>query len=237
VSYEPLNWDSTFFNFKVGRIHTAGGDASAFLADVAAADADGVRCLYLLVPADDDQALQRAIGAGFCPYDIRIELERRLDGSEPPSPTVREATAGDMPGLEPIARERFQFTRFFADPHFPRDRAGELYVMWLQRGMSTPARRTLVSQHGAGFIICHFDREADVGTIELIGVAERASAQGLGDALVRGADHEFAAAGLARAQVVTQGRNVAAQRLYQRHGYRTTSVGLWLHRWRDGGTG
>jgi ribosomal protein S18 acetylase RimI-like enzyme len=237
VSYEPLSWDSAFFKLKIGRVHPAGDDPSAFLADVAVADADGVRCLYLLLPADADSTLQLAISAGFRPYDIRIELERPLDGREPPSRTVRDATPTDMPSLERIARERFRSTRFFSDRHFPPDKAAELYVKWLQRGMSTtPVRRTLVSENGPGFIICHFDREDDVGTIELIGVAEDVSSRGLGDALVRGASHEFAAAGLAISKVTTQGRNVPALRLYQRHGYLTTSVGLWLHRWRNGGT-
>jgi ribosomal protein S18 acetylase RimI-like enzyme len=33
--------------------------------------------------------------------------------------------------------------------------------------------------------------------------------------------------------VVTQGRNVAAQRLYQRAGFVTASTQLWYHRWLD----
>jgi hypothetical protein len=32
-------------------------------------------------------------------------------------------------------------------------------------------------------------------------------------------------------RVVTQGRNVRAQRLYQAHGLLTRSIGLWFHRW------
>jgi hypothetical protein len=35
------------------------------------------------------------------------------------------------------------------------------------------------------------------------------------------------------ATVVTQGRNVAAQRTYQGAGYRTSRTSLWFHRWFD----
>ena len=32
-------------------------------------------------------------------------------------------------------------------------------------------------------------------------------------------------------KVVTQGRNIAGQRLYQRCGFLTRSVELWYHKW------
>lgn len=41
----------------------------------------------------------------------------------------------------------------------------------------------------------------------------------------------FQQARMNKVMVVTQGHNVPAQRLYQRHGYRTTKTSLWLHRW------
>jgi hypothetical protein len=39
-----------------------------------------------------------------------------------------------------------------------------------------------------------------------------------------------------RAVVITQGRNVRAQRLYQRSGFVTASSQLWYHRWFPGVT-
>jgi ribosomal protein S18 acetylase RimI-like enzyme len=38
------------------------------------------------------------------------------------------------------------------------------------------------------------------------------------------------------ATVVTQGRNIASQRLYQKHGFVTQSIQLWYHRWTSAGT-
>jgi hypothetical protein len=37
--------------------------------------------------------------------------------------------------------------------------------------------------------------------------------------------------GAATVSVVTQGRNVRAQRIYQQFGMRTRSLELWYHRW------
>jgi ribosomal protein S18 acetylase RimI-like enzyme len=41
----------------------------------------------------------------------------------------------------------------------------------------------------------------------------------------------FSEEGVEVVSVVTQARNVRAQRLYQRYGFTTRSVKLWFHRW------
>jgi RimJ/RimL family protein N-acetyltransferase len=41
----------------------------------------------------------------------------------------------------------------------------------------------------------------------------------------------FADQGMDSMEVVTQGRNVAAQRLYQKCGFATKEVQLWYHHW------
>jgi dTDP-4-amino-4,6-dideoxy-D-galactose acyltransferase len=236
AGYERLDWDSDFFGVTIGRVGAAVG-ADGLGGAVAAADGDGIRCLYLLCPADDDQLLATALDQGFRPYDVRVELDRRLDAEADGGSAeagVREATAADADALESMARERMVGTRFWADPHFSRQRVGDLYAAWLRRGLTTPPDRlTLVGDGADGFIVCGLDRDAAVGSIELIAVDAAAGGQGLGGRLVRAANHAFVAAGMSAATVVTQARNIAAQRLYQRCGYRTARSDFWLHRWVD----
>jgi dTDP-4-amino-4,6-dideoxy-D-galactose acyltransferase len=229
---EPLGWDSSFFGVSIGRVR-GGVEAAAIPATVDEADERGVDCLYLLAPADDDGLLDRAQRCGFVVRDIRVELERTVLGHACGKLGVRRATSADLARLAPIARERVRDTRFFADPGFRPARSAELYVAWLRRGLlGDPERVTLMPTDAGGFIVCHLDPETATGAIELIAVADEAAGRGVGSALVQGAERLFAEASLARATVVTQGRNIRAQRLYQRHGYRTGSVSLWLHRWR-----
>ena len=67
--------------------------------------------------------------------------------------------------------------------------------------------------------------------IGLIAIAAGHQGRGLGRLLV---EHSLEWARHAGAQVmtvVTQGRNVPAQRLYQRCGFVTASFELWYHRW------
>jgi dTDP-4-amino-4,6-dideoxy-D-galactose acyltransferase len=65
----------------------------------------------------------------------------------------------------------------------------------------------------------------------LVGVSEKARGRGLGRELLINAIRWFSAEGVEVVTVVTQGRNVGAQRLYQRCGFTTRSAELWFHRW------
>jgi ribosomal protein S18 acetylase RimI-like enzyme len=228
MRYERLGWDSSFFGLAIGRVSPE-QDTAGLARSVAAADADGIECLYLLCRAGDDPALAAALDLGFRPYDVRIELERELDAPIRMPPEIRDARRQDVPALERIARERIRGTRFWADARFPGERVAELYATWLRAAvLDSSTRRVLVFGEGDGFVVCRL--AAGAGAIELIAAA--VDGRGIGGALTEAAGSAFAAAGLTRAGVVAQGQNVPAQRLYQRHGYRTTWVGLWLHRWR-----
>jgi ribosomal protein S18 acetylase RimI-like enzyme len=187
----------------------------------------------LLCPAQNLTLLHASLDLGFRPYDLRIELSRPLEPHHAQPPVeVRDARSEEQAALETLCRARMGNTRFWADPHFPKERVESLYAEWLRRGMTTsPERRTLVIDGAEGFVVCRFDTDRNEGTIELIGVSAEMEGSGISDSLVTGALQSFAEAGLAKTVVVTQGRNIAAQRLYQRHGYQTSGMGYWLHRW------
>jgi len=232
---EPLAWDSAFFGFAIGRVRpeVEAGELGAALRE---ADEEGLRCLYLLAAADDHLLLQSAQRHGFLVRDVRVELERPVAGHASAMDGLREAQPGDRPRLAAIARESIRGTRFLADDGFPRERAHELYVEWLERGLEPGASHgALTDEELVGFVTCGLDRHAGVGSIELIAVAPGARGKGVGGRLMAGAGALFAGASLETATVVTQGHNIAAQRLYQACGYRISSVKLWLHRWRPPG--
>jgi dTDP-4-amino-4,6-dideoxy-D-galactose acyltransferase len=228
---ERLEWDSTFFGLPIGRVREG---VVAREIGAAAQEADELRlsCTYLLASADDDMLIDAAQENGFRVREVRVELERPVDGHPRAMGRLRRGHPGDLPRLAPIARERFRGTRFFADKGFPPDRSEGLYVEWLRRGLNDATEReTLMAEDAAGFVVCHLDPNSRTGRIELIGVTADAAGRGLGSALVAGAGAVFEKASMRTAMVVTQGGNIAGQNLYQRHGYRTARTYLWLHRW------
>lgn len=233
VPIEELEWDSEFFGFAIARVTTQALTAQEIDAALEECRGRGVRCLYLLTA--DERTSLLAQDRGFRLHDVRIELDRVLDGhaGPRPGPAVGPARAMQRGELQTWARERFADSRFFADPRFDDQRAGDLFAAFVDRGFDADDRRILADADGQGFVICHLQPERATGSIELIGVAPGAAGSGLADALMHAAHEEFVAAGLARAEVVTQARNIAAQRLYQRLGYRSCRFALWFHRWFD----
>ncbi|HEY3418265.1 MAG TPA: GNAT family N-acetyltransferase [Armatimonadota bacterium] len=190
-----------------------------------------MRCLYLLTAMEGRTEVDRW---GFRLADIRMTLERNT-GAVTPGKGVRPARDADIPALAAIARESHTDSRFYADPGFPRERCDALYQTWIEKSCRGYAKAVLVAEQDgrpAGYITC--DWSEDVGHIGLVAVAGWARGAGLGRELVNASVDLFLRGELRRVSVVTQGRNVSAQRLYQRCGFLTASVQLWYHRWFPG---
>lgn len=238
---EVLAWDSEFWGVTVGRVTRPAlvpGDGRRIAGWCAE---QGVTCLYLLASADDRATVLEAARAGFVLVDHRLTLGGVLaagapaTAAAPPSVLVRPARAADLPALGQIAVREHRDSRFYADGRFPTDRCDALYATWIQRSYEGWADAVLVADAGGvavGYVTGHLDAPGR-GRIGIVGVGEAARGRGVGQALVRASLDWFAAHGATAVSVVTQGRNVQAQRLYQRCGFLTQAFGLWYHRWSD----
>ena len=226
-----LDWDTAFFGIRIARVcgrRVSAGEMPAVLDWCAG---ERVRCLYLLAAADDAETASSAESHGFHLVDIRVTLGREAANYGMPG-GVRAARAEDVPELEKIAASSHTDSRFYFDGNFPRSRCAELYAAWIRQSCAGDAQAVLaIEREGrpAGYITCHWDGET--GRIGLLAVAEWARGSGAGRALVEGAISTFDAQGARGVSVVTQGRNLASQRSYQRCGFVTQSVELWYHRW------
>ncbi len=232
--WSTLAWDSEFFGFGIGRIQ-ATDVSSAALAEICdEARAAGLRCLYWLVPGAATSQQRLATAQGFEFVDLRLELARDL--AVPPHRTsteVRTADTTDSPALRELFAATSFDTRFSRDTRFPAEKATELYQRWIARDLAEhtvlvatgPTSTVLL---GAISLQCDEDRTGHIG---LLAVAPTAAGRGVGQDLVSAALHHFAEQSCPQARVVTQGTNVAAQRVYQKAGFRTASADLWFHHW------
>jgi dTDP-4-amino-4,6-dideoxy-D-galactose acyltransferase len=240
-----LDWDSAFFARRIARL-----DASRLTPELAEdalawSKTHAVECLYFLADSDDPDTVRVAEDHGFRQVDLRVTLQARLDsqGLTPASHTKPAALApcltrsfapADLPALRALARVSHRDSRFYADPNFPTSRCDDLYETWIEKSCQEGyADAVLVGEQGGvavGYVSCHRG-ERDTGQIGLFAVDVAHRGRGVGGALVTAALDWFAARSARVVTVVTQGRNVGAQRLYQRGGFATHAVQLWYHKW------
>ena len=229
-----VEWDTDFWEVRVAQVV---GDR---LTDELRGEVDSwcrdhnIACAYFLADEGDPETTRAAERGGFFFTDVRVTLAQRL--SESPGvatpPSIRATQPADRDQLAAIARESHRITRFYHDPNFPDERCGELYARWILASCDDPSHEVLVADtdgQACGYVTCEVDGE--VGKLGLVAVAEGSRRNGVGATLVDAALGHFAAAGVPESVVVTQGRNVAALRVFTRAGYAVERTQLWFHKW------
>ncbi len=228
-----LIWDSDFFGFPTAQTTTGSPTEMETREIMEWCQRSGIRCLYLLADAADTDTLRIVEKAGFRLADLRITLALSPLVDTLPTEAVREATWQDLAQLKEIATTSHRDSRFYHDPGFPRELCDKLYETWIERSVTSDfAQQVFVAELNGrlvGYVSCHLDtRGARIG---LLAVDEQARGRGFGTRLIRQALYFFREHSCTSVTVVTQGRNLGAQRLYQKSGFRTQSVELWYHKW------
>ena len=240
---QSLPWDTEFFGFKIGRVLPSRLDKTSLETIVGLAKQEQFRCLYFQAEPNDAETVALAEKGGFHLVDVRIVLEHPFDGRPAPVPRFPMAEdirltspqSEDVPVLEDVAVEIGHTSRFCFDRHFPPDACPRLYRAWLHKSIADDHDSVLVAhlpEGAVGLIACGLQTD-EVGVIQLAGVKSGKRGRGVGTALVQGALDWFRAQGVHRAEVVTQARNVPAQRLYQQMGFFTRRMTLYYHLWLD----
>lgn len=233
-----LDWDSEFFQQKIAEVTVNTLEGREMEGVIAWCKARHVRCLYFLAEADHAQTARLAEDNGFRLVDIRITLGRRIQEA-PTIPrstgldAVRRCKPRDIPSLRAIARSSHRDSRFYYDSNFPTHLCDSLYEIWIEKSCKWYADAVFVAEsrnRPAGYVSCHLLSKRK-GKIGLVGVAPYSRGRGLGKTLINQSLRWFSQQGVRDVTVVTQGRNLNAQRLYQQLGFRSRSVQLWYHRW------
>jgi ribosomal protein S18 acetylase RimI-like enzyme len=239
---EFLSWDTDFFGHRIARVcgDTLNEEAVSRIDEWSVENR--IEALYFLARADDPKTIQTAEGNGFGLTDIRmtyqlaaIPRQQLVPPNASSQASIRSAVPGDVAALRVIARTAHSDTRFFNDPHFDREKAGDLYETWIELECRGRADMVLVgaseSGQAIGYLSCRLDRSSSTGSIGLLGVNKNFQGRGTGMGLVLAALEWFLAQGMQHVTVVTQANNLVGQRLYQRCGFLTRNVQLWYHKW------
>lgn len=229
-----LEWDSNFFNLHIASLNRRRLNEQTLAETVQWCNFNRIDCLYFLADPDHPGTPLLAENNGFHLTDVRVTFEKLLAPSEafPAQGAIRLAREDDLPALREIARNTHRDTRFYFDGRFDRAKCDQLYETWIENSFHGFAQAVLVTDVEnvpAAYLTCHL--KGDESQIGLVGVGAQHQGRGLGSKLVQQFLSWSREQRARRATVVTQGRNLAAHRLYQRNGFVTASLQLWYHRW------
>lgn len=231
-----LEWDSDFFGFPIARLQSPHLNPDIISQCEDWCRERNIRCLYYLANADDRESVILAEDHHFRLVDIRLTFQRNFseqDIFDPGTIPIRSATRPDIESLKAIAKDSYTDTRFYCDANFPRHLCGLLYETWIEKSVLGDAQLVVVSETDlqvSGYVTCHLNTDL-VGQIGLVGVTSNARGCGVAGALLQAGLDWYTRQGVKTVKVITQGRNIAAQRLYQRFGFLSQCVQLWYHRW------
>lgn len=232
--YRLLEWDTNTFGFKTARIIPERLEAEALQQTLATLRDLGVTLAYWMSPSTELASRALAETSGGALVDQKVTYVGAIDDLAGEAPRVVEyGGPPDAPDLLSLALESGQYSRFRVDPRFPRQGFERLYHQWIINSVQRLiAETTLVTRSGdqlTGMVtVGEKSGRADIG---LIAVSAAARGQGLATQLVRAANTWGESHGYAIGQVVTQGANLPACRLYERCGYTKEKSEDVFHFW------
>jgi len=234
-----LDWDSKFWGFEVAYLSSKYLTENIMHRVEKIIKRDKFRLIEYLCNCHDNRSVKIAEKNGFHFTDIRLSFEKTLNKnieySLPGKIIFAKAKEKDISKLKEISKELYQDSRYFFDDNFDRAKVREFYQCWIERAVlglfDDECFCLYEGRQPIGFCSIKYNLPSRTANIGLFGLAHKYQGKGLGKALLYMVFSNLMKKNIHKLQVVTQGRNYAAQRLYQGAGFLTKASELWYHKW------
>ena len=236
---EILDWDSNFFDLRVGRINgtiSDGNELAGVLEELKILDID-LGYYSSPVPLENHQDISLPYHINL--VDKKTTYLKKITGNAPVNNSIT-GFKGEYPDekLLALAIESGIYSRFNVDKKIGRSKYEALYKAWINNSVNKKiAKEVLVymeNQIIAGFVtLGEKNSRADIG---IISVDSDHRGKGIGKSLMLNAENWFANRNYIHIQVVTQGDNLAACRLYESCGYEIDRLEYLYHLWKTDNT-
>ena len=135
--------------------------------------------------------------------------------------------------MEKLAIQIGKYSRFGIDPRIPEDKLIDMYKRWIRNSVNRQIADAVFVAHQSGKVVgmVTVGKKNERGDIGLMAVDPGVRGGNLGVALVAVAQDWARRKGFRFAQVVTQGENIAACKLYEKCGYHIDKIEFFYHFW------
>ncbi|MBF0362578.1 MAG: GNAT family N-acetyltransferase [Oligoflexia bacterium] len=235
-----LEWDSNFFGINVAYISCIRLTANIEKQIKRFVAKYRIDLLEYLCNCHDRESVETSEKNGYSFVDIRLTFEQYLHSSVaqvnfPEGFQIKHGTTKDKSRLMNMAEDLYQYSRYFYDRNFNNIKVKEFYPNWIGKAIDGTfddfAYVLYHEQLPVGFCTIKKD-QTQSAKIGLFGIDPQFTGKGLASKLLLQSLYLlYNEEGVNHIEVVTQGRNYSAQRLYQRCGFVTKSTALWYHKW------
>jgi dTDP-4-amino-4,6-dideoxy-D-galactose acyltransferase len=236
MNYQMLDWDTDFFGVKVARIIEPVLTAEKLTGILSELKQAGVQLVYWPASREctDDETKRHSGRLVDVKTTFAIDF-RHSESDDLISTDIVEAYSPAMPvsDLEDLALQCGEYSRFAVDPRIPREKFVALYKTWINRSLGKEIAREVLVIREAGRVagMVTLGEKNGRGNIGLMAVGAGYRGKKYGEKLVRAAQQWFVKNGYAWGQVVTQGENLPACKLYIKCGYFVDKVEYFYHFW------
>ena len=228
---EYLEWDSNFFNCRVGRFFVNPGE---FISVDLLSDFDLV---YLIVENEITPAQKKYFENKALLVDEKLTYQKKIiflihpDNHIFPWPADKKITGQ----LLEIGVASGEFSRFKTDPLIPDQKFIELYEAWVINSVNRTIAEELYyfeeeNEIGGMITLSVQNNKADIG---ILSVNEKLRGRGIGSQLINVAEYwAKKKKGLDMIQVVTQASNSVACMFYEKCGFTIQKREYIFHWWK-----
>jgi len=233
-----LNWDSDFFGFPIAYLSSRYLTEAIMFRSLQFIKKHNIKLVEYLCNCHDRKSVLIAERNKFDFVDIRLTYEKKISEAKkivlPDGINFGLAEKKDIEILKQISKNMYMDSRYFFDGKFDLKKVNEFYQSWVEKAVKgifdDKCFCLFDDQEAIGFCSIKYN-EMNAAKIGVVGLASRYQGKGLAQRMLTLVFNELIKEQIGKLYVVTQGRNYAAQRLYQKVGFLTKSTELWYHKW------
>ncbi len=236
---EILEWDTIFFGFPVAQVINESITIDEMEEILVFCKSNKVRLLQFKCDSNYRQSIIVAEKFNFHFADSRITFSRNLNdpvlsNSDINSFYGRMADIKDIDSLQSLVEGLFTLSRYYFDNNFERERVHTFYSVWLGKAVQGRFDDWVYCRYEnsepLGFCTIR-EKNLEIPRIGLIGVSPKVVGNAVGKKLLMEVLYILYNKKYKWVEVVTQGRNYVAQRMYQKAGFLTKHIGIYYHKW------
>lgn len=221
-----LDWDSGFFQKKVGELILEADDAAIEITE----DFD---VIYVKSNHNFDLNIQ---GYQLAFFETKVLFSKKINEVTPANENVYPLTdaAADLKPIYALAFESGKYSRFKLDTRFSEEEFKALYKKWVDNSFVKKfADEVLVfskENEIQGFVT--YKIKDDIATVGLIATAAKKQGTGIGTQLLNEVERKLKEIGVLTLQIPTQLQNEPACKFYAKRGYEIIEETVIKHYWK-----